>query len=178
MRINTILYLIVLFIGFVSCKKETNMRNDLSNPDVVVFEEPNPYFFETPYCTPDSNSIYYNGSQLLFETVTLFSAPGYSIEGTDGYREIIFEFFNNPRKQKYVTKYEASNKNEVRVSGRFGDPFWTHQYYSVENDTIYVDILDSVSNIYSVTFCDLEFKARNLNPLIQTFRTDGNLKTK
>lgn len=169
----------LLSIGFVSCKKGTNQRDDSeSNNEIVVFEDP--YKFEEPDCMPDTNSIFYNGSKTVFESRNLQTHSGFIIESSNLSGEIIFQFSSKPRKQKYMTNSYVKNfgDNGVNVSGRFGSPFNTFKYLVVVNDTVYVDILDSINDIYSVTFCDLEFKARNLTPLIQTFRSDGNLRTK
>lgn len=173
-----IIYALILCVGFMNCKKDTEQRDDVEEDDTTVFT--NPFEYTPAPCSPDTNSCYYNGFKLDFGSASFYNNPyylssGYVIEGSTypggGYS---IEFRAKPKTQKYVTKYysDISSNNEVYVSGTFGLGLSYH-YPSSEGDTVYVQVIDEANEIYHVTFCDLEF--HNSSAQLTTFRTDGNL---
>lgn len=165
-----------ILLSLLSCKKDIEKREE-SNEDTTVFSDP--FKYETPPCTPDTNSTYFGGFKMDYTNPSAHNNPyylssGWEISGGSSFSTLSFEFRAKPKQQKYVTKYygDINSDNQVYVSGVFG--LGLAQFYSVgSGDTVYVKVIDEANNIYSVSFCDLEFDSGSASP----FRTDGNLTT-
>lgn len=171
---------VVLCVAMINCNKDSDLRDDIEDNTITVFD--NPFEYEPAPCSPDTNSCMFNGFQLNFGTASFYNNPyylssGYVMEGSvypgGGYS---IEFRAKPKTQKYVTKYYSNitTDNEVYISGTFGLGLSYH-YPASDGDTVYVKVIDAANDIYHVTFCDLEF--HNSSAILTTFTTDGNLTT-